>query len=110
MSRVRARCLLSQWCYRHVQGQRSLSAQPMVLPLCPQYQELQASAQLQGDSMREAQLQISQLRQAIQRLQSQIVSLKKQVGSQCPLQHPPTCYLASHPSTAKSSPSCLEDV
>ncbi|XP_059103949.1 keratin, type II cytoskeletal 78 [Peromyscus eremicus] len=45
------------------------------------YQELQASAQLQGDSMKEAREQISQLRQAIQRLQSQIASLRTQNGS-----------------------------
>uniref|UniRef100_A0A8C8TB35 IF rod domain-containing protein n=1 Tax=Peromyscus maniculatus bairdii TaxID=230844 RepID=A0A8C8TB35_PERMB len=45
------------------------------------YQELQASAQLQGDSMKEARVQISQLRQAIQRLQSQIASLRTQNGS-----------------------------
>lgn len=49
----------------------------------PQYQELQESAQLQGNSMKEAQVQISQLRQAIHRLQSQIGSLRKQVCSQC---------------------------
>lgn len=49
----------------------------------PQYQELQESAQLQGTGMKEAQVQISQLRQAIQRLQSQIGSLRKQVRSQC---------------------------
>ncbi|KAL6059892.1 hypothetical protein STEG23_003648, partial [Scotinomys teguina] len=45
------------------------------------YQELQASAQLQGDSMKEVRVQISQLRQAIQRLQSQIASLRTQNGS-----------------------------
>lgn len=49
----------------------------------PQYQELQESAQLQGNSMKEVQVQISQLRQAIQRLQSQIGSLRKQVRPQC---------------------------
>lgn len=69
--------------------QKKPSTQPMVLPLCPQYQELQASAQLQGDSMKEARVQISQLRQAIQRLQSQIASLRTQVGSLCLLLHPP---------------------
>ncbi|XP_055474263.1 keratin, type II cytoskeletal 78 [Psammomys obesus] len=42
------------------------------------YQELQASAQLHGDSMKEAQAQISQLRQDIQRLQGQTASLRKQ--------------------------------
>lgn len=48
--------------------------------LCPpQYQELQASAQLHGDSMKETKVQISQLQQAIQRLQRQIEDLKKQV-------------------------------
>lgn len=46
-----------------------------------QYQELQASAQLHGDSMKETKIQISQLQQAIQRLQSQIGNLKKQVRS-----------------------------
>lgn len=46
----------------------------------PQYQELQASAQLHGDSMKETKVQMSQLQQAIKRLQSQIVSLKEQVG------------------------------
>lgn len=51
--------------------------------LVPQYQELQASAQLHGDSMKEAQAQLSQLRQAIQRLQSQVASLRKQVDVQC---------------------------
>ncbi|XP_021072917.1 keratin, type II cytoskeletal 78 [Mus pahari] len=45
------------------------------------YQELQESAQLQGNSMKEAQVQISQLRQAIHRLQSQIGSLRKQNDS-----------------------------
>lgn len=45
----------------------------------PQYQELQASAQLHGDSMKEIKVQISQLQQAIQRLRSQIEDLKKQV-------------------------------
>ncbi|XP_049986547.1 keratin, type II cytoskeletal 78-like isoform X1 [Alexandromys fortis] len=45
------------------------------------YQELQASAQLQGDNIKEARMQISQLRQAVQRLQSQIASLKKQNDS-----------------------------
>ncbi|XP_036310767.1 keratin, type II cytoskeletal 78 [Pipistrellus kuhlii] len=42
------------------------------------YQELQASAQLHGNSMKEVKVQISQLQQAIQRLQSQIENLKKQ--------------------------------
>ncbi|XP_059538936.1 keratin, type II cytoskeletal 78 [Myotis daubentonii] len=42
------------------------------------YQELQASAQLHGDSMKEIKVQISQLQQAIQRLQRQIEDLKKQ--------------------------------
>uniref|UniRef100_A0A8C9JEK3 Keratin 78 n=1 Tax=Panthera tigris altaica TaxID=74533 RepID=A0A8C9JEK3_PANTA len=42
------------------------------------YQELQASAQLHGDSMKETKVQISQLQQASQRLQSQIENLKKQ--------------------------------
>lgn len=46
----------------------------------PQYQELQASAQLHGDSMKETKVQISQLQQAIRKLQSQIENLKKQVG------------------------------
>ncbi|XP_031214930.1 keratin, type II cytoskeletal 78-like isoform X4 [Mastomys coucha] len=45
------------------------------------YQELQESAQLQGNSMKEVQVQISQLRQAIQRLQSEIGSLRKQNDS-----------------------------
>ncbi|XP_049739180.1 keratin, type II cytoskeletal 78 [Elephas maximus indicus] len=45
------------------------------------YHELQASVQLQGDSMGETKAQISQLYQAIQRLQSQIENLKKQNGS-----------------------------
>ncbi|XP_057647315.1 keratin, type II cytoskeletal 78 [Chionomys nivalis] len=45
------------------------------------YQELQASAQLQGDNIKEARMQISQLRQAVQRLQSQIASLKMQNDS-----------------------------
>ncbi|KAK1341121.1 hypothetical protein QTO34_017523 [Cnephaeus nilssonii] len=42
------------------------------------YQELQASAQLHGDGMKEIKVQISQLQQAIQRLQRQIEDLKKQ--------------------------------
>ncbi|XP_058414153.1 keratin, type II cytoskeletal 78 [Diceros bicornis minor] len=42
------------------------------------YQELQASAQLHGDSMKETKVQISQLQQEIQRLQSQIENFKKQ--------------------------------
>ncbi|XP_058164163.1 keratin, type II cytoskeletal 78 [Dasypus novemcinctus] len=42
------------------------------------YQELQASAQLHGNSMNETKVQLSQLHQEIQRLQSQIGSLKKQ--------------------------------
>ncbi|XP_045685700.1 keratin, type II cytoskeletal 78 isoform X2 [Phyllostomus hastatus] len=42
------------------------------------YQELQASAQLHGDSMKDTKIQISQLQQDIQRLQSQIENLKKQ--------------------------------
>ncbi|XP_019579931.2 keratin, type II cytoskeletal 78 [Rhinolophus sinicus] len=42
------------------------------------YQELQASAQLHGDSMKETKVQISQLQQVIQRLQSQTENLKKQ--------------------------------
>ncbi|XP_069347188.1 keratin, type II cytoskeletal 78 [Eulemur rufifrons] len=42
------------------------------------YQELQVSAQLHGDSMKETKVQISQLHQEIQRLQSQIENLKKQ--------------------------------
>ncbi|KAM7115020.1 keratin, type II cytoskeletal 78 [Molossus nigricans] len=42
------------------------------------YQELQASAQLHGDSMKETKVQISWLQQAIQRLRSQIEDLKKQ--------------------------------
>ncbi|KAG3291889.1 keratin 78 [Ictidomys tridecemlineatus] len=42
------------------------------------YQELQASAQLHGDSMKETKVQMSQLQQAIKRLQSQIASLKEQ--------------------------------
>ncbi|XP_004774730.1 keratin, type II cytoskeletal 78 [Mustela putorius furo] len=42
------------------------------------YQELQASARLHGDSMKETKVQISQLQQASQRLQSQIENLKKQ--------------------------------
>lgn len=45
----------------------------------PQYQELQASAQFHGDSMKETKVQISQLQQVIQRLQSQTENLKKQV-------------------------------
>lgn len=51
----------------------------------PQYQELQMSAQLHGDSMKETKVQISQLQQAIQRLQSQLESLKEQVRAlECP--------------------------
>ncbi|XP_062930960.1 keratin, type II cytoskeletal 78 [Cynocephalus volans] len=42
------------------------------------YQELQTSAQCHGDNMKETKVQISQLHQAIQRLQSQIENLKKQ--------------------------------
>ncbi|XP_006741622.1 keratin, type II cytoskeletal 78 [Leptonychotes weddellii] len=45
------------------------------------YQELQASARLHGDSMKETKVQISQLQQASQRLQSQIENLKKQNAS-----------------------------
>nr|XP_004649931.2 keratin, type II cytoskeletal 78 [Jaculus jaculus] len=45
------------------------------------YQELQASAQLHGDSMKEVKLQISQLQQAMQRLRSQIASLQEQNAS-----------------------------
>ncbi|XP_012660944.1 keratin, type II cytoskeletal 78 [Otolemur garnettii] len=42
------------------------------------YQELQVSAELHGDNMKETKIQISQLHQEIQRLQSQIGSLKKE--------------------------------
>ncbi|XP_022375272.1 keratin, type II cytoskeletal 78 [Enhydra lutris kenyoni] len=42
------------------------------------YQELQASARLHGDSMKETKVQISQLQQASKSLQSQIENLKKQ--------------------------------
>ncbi|KAM9674153.1 keratin, type II cytoskeletal 78 [Trichechus inunguis] len=42
------------------------------------YHKLQESVQLHGDSMRETKAQISQLHQAIQKLQSQIENLKKQ--------------------------------
>lgn len=63
-------------------GSEVAVTQPVVLPLCPQYQELQESAQLQGNSMKEVQVQISQLRQVIQKLQSQIGSLRKQVCCQ----------------------------
>ncbi|KAM5289213.1 keratin, type II cytoskeletal 78 isoform 1-T1 [Ctenodactylus gundi] len=42
------------------------------------YQELQTSAQLHGNSMKEIKVQISQLQQLIQRLQSQIGSLRDQ--------------------------------
>ncbi|XP_010607570.1 keratin, type II cytoskeletal 78 isoform X2 [Fukomys damarensis] len=42
------------------------------------YQELQSSAQLHGDNMKETKIQISQLQHAIQTLQSQIDSLKGQ--------------------------------
>ncbi|KAK2494990.1 hypothetical protein MC885_017683 [Smutsia gigantea] len=44
------------------------------------YQELQASAQLHGNSMKETKVQISQLQRAIQSLQSQIENLKKQLS------------------------------
>ncbi|KAM6154130.1 keratin, type II cytoskeletal 78 [Erethizon dorsatum] len=42
------------------------------------YQELQSSAQLHGDSMKETKIQISHLQHEIQKLQSQIASLKDQ--------------------------------
>ncbi|KAI5931550.1 Keratin, type II cytoskeletal 78 [Manis javanica] len=42
------------------------------------YQELQVSAQLHGNSMKETKVQISQLQRAIRSLQSQIENLKKQ--------------------------------
>ncbi|XP_005397188.1 PREDICTED: keratin, type II cytoskeletal 78 [Chinchilla lanigera] len=42
------------------------------------YQELQSSAQLHGDSMKETKIQISQLQHEIQKLQSQIANLKGQ--------------------------------
>uniref|UniRef100_A0A8C3WEM0 Keratin 78 n=1 Tax=Catagonus wagneri TaxID=51154 RepID=A0A8C3WEM0_9CETA len=42
------------------------------------YQELQVFAQLHGDSMKETKVQITQLQQAVQKLQSQIENLKKQ--------------------------------
>uniref|UniRef100_G1U9G5 Keratin 78 n=1 Tax=Oryctolagus cuniculus TaxID=9986 RepID=G1U9G5_RABIT len=42
------------------------------------YQELQASAELRGDSMKAAKAQLSQLQRAVQQLQSQIENLKKQ--------------------------------
>uniref|UniRef100_A0A2I3HHX9 Keratin 78 n=1 Tax=Nomascus leucogenys TaxID=61853 RepID=A0A2I3HHX9_NOMLE len=45
------------------------------------YQELQVSAQLHGDRIQETKVQISQLHQEIQRLQSQIENLKKQNAS-----------------------------
>ncbi|KAL2776369.1 keratin, type II cytoskeletal 78 isoform 2, partial [Daubentonia madagascariensis] len=45
------------------------------------YQELQMSAQLHGDSMKETKVQISQRHQEIQRLQSQMENLKKQNAS-----------------------------
>ncbi|XP_011785953.1 PREDICTED: keratin, type II cytoskeletal 78 isoform X2 [Colobus angolensis palliatus] len=45
------------------------------------YQELQMSAQLHGNRMQETKVQISQLHQEIQRLQSQIENLKKQNAS-----------------------------
>lgn len=79
----------------------------MVLPLCTQYQELQASAQLQGDNIKEARMQISQLRQAVQRLQSQIASLKKQVGSPCLLWHPPSAWCLHLPLRIVSFPGGL---
>ncbi|XP_057342625.1 keratin, type II cytoskeletal 78 isoform X2 [Manis pentadactyla] len=46
--------------------------------LYEEYQELQVSAQLHGNSMKETKVQISQLQRAIQSLQSQIENLKKQ--------------------------------
>lgn len=79
----------------------------MVLPLCTQYQELQASAQLQGDNVKEARMQISQLRQAMQRLQSQIASLKMQVGSPCLLLHAPAAWCLRPPLHAASFPDGL---
>ncbi|XP_023423454.1 keratin, type II cytoskeletal 78 isoform X2 [Cavia porcellus] len=42
------------------------------------YQELQSSAQLHEDSMKETKIQVSQLQYEIQKLQSQIDSLKRQ--------------------------------
>ncbi|XP_054446735.1 keratin, type II cytoskeletal 78 [Pteronotus mesoamericanus] len=45
------------------------------------YQELQATAQLHGDSIQETKVQISQLQQSIQRLRSQVENLKEQNAS-----------------------------
>lgn len=45
----------------------------------PQYRELQACAQLHGNSMKETKVQITQLQQTIKKLQSQTESVKNQV-------------------------------
>lgn len=45
----------------------------------PQYRELQACAQLHGNSMKETKVQITQLQQTIKKLQSQIETVKNQV-------------------------------
>ena len=44
-----------------------------------QYRELQACAQLHGNSMKETKVQITQLQQTIKKLQSQIETVKSQV-------------------------------
>lgn len=50
----------------------------------PQYRELQACAQLHGNSMKETKVQITQLQQTIKKLQSQIENVKNQVRAPSP--------------------------
>lgn len=65
----------------------------------PQYQELQTSARLHGDSMQETKIQISQLQQAIKKLQSQIENLKMQVRVLEPMEYSVSHWLCTrvHP-------------
>lgn len=68
------------WSKVRVKGQR-WGALHSRCHLCSpdQYRELQACAQLHGNSMKETKVQITQLQQTIKKLQSQIETVKNQV-------------------------------
>lgn len=63
-------------CQAEIPGPRS---RPLLWPLSPQFQELQLAAGRHGDDLKHTKNEISELTRLIQRLRSEIESVKKQV-------------------------------
>lgn len=90
-------------CQAEIPGPRS---RPLLWPLSPQFQELQLAAGRHGDDLKHTKNEISELTRLIQRLRSEIESVKKQVrglwrGLTRSQGSTPWCFLSSYSSISE---------